>query len=151
METIILPPAILTDLSYESLWNNSITPNHRVGLITLTEKPNWSQMTLKTRVQHPQLLWRVILTLGRVLSKRKWVNFHSFKELNEGQYVFEWKTTLKGVKVVILITIFHFIGSEKFTSTLVLEWNFTTQKRAVLRFTPFTLFSILSTRFTFRE
>ena len=40
-----------------------------------------------------------------ILSKCKRVNFHSFKELNAGQHVFEWKTTLKGVKVAILIKI----------------------------------------------
>ena len=38
----------------------------------------------------------------------------------------------------------------QFTSTLILEWNFT-QKCVVLCFTPFTPFSTLSTRFTFRE
>ena len=52
-----------------------------------------------------------------VLSKCKRMNFHSFKELNEGQHVFEGKTTLKGVKVVILITIFHSFWNEKFTLT----------------------------------
>ena len=36
-------------------------------------------------------------------------------------HVFEGKTTLKGVKVVILITIFHSFWNEKFTSTLILE------------------------------
>ena len=42
------------------------------------------------------------------LSKCKRVNFHSFKELNSEQHVFEWKTTLKrekSVKVANLIKI----------------------------------------------
>ena len=60
------------------------------------------------------------LPVVMLLSICKRVNFHSFKELNEGQHVFEWKTTLKGVKVVILITLFH-SWNEIFTSTLILE------------------------------
>ena len=43
------------------------------------------------------------------LSKCKRVNFHSFKELNEG-HVFERETTLNGVKVVILIIICTLFG-----------------------------------------
>lgn len=39
--------------------------------------------------------------------------------------------------------------SEKFISTLIFEWNFTTQNCVVLRFTPF--IHPLSTRFIFRE
>ena len=52
----------------------------------------------------------------------------SFKELSTGQHVFEWKTSLKGVKVAILIKKNQSLWSEKFKSTLILEQNFTSQK-----------------------
>ena len=52
-----------------------------------------------------EVLPRVEASLLLLLSKCKRVNFHSFKELNAGQHVFEWKITLKGVKVANLIKI----------------------------------------------
>ena len=71
-----------------------------------------------------------------------WVPLLQAKTLKWRTTCFQVENTLKGVKVVILITIFHSFRGKKFTSTLILEWNFTTQKCVVLRFTPFTRFSI---------
>ena len=60
---------------------------------------------------------------------------------------FERKTTLKGVKVEIVIKICTLYGVKSTSSTLILEWNFPTQKCVVLRL-PLSL--AFSTRFTFR-
>ena len=89
-----------------------------------------------------------------LLSKCKRVNFHSFTELNEG-HVFEWKTTLKGRSEscnfdnnIPLFLEWKFYLS----STLILEWNFTTQKLVLSSVPLLSLFiSTLSTRFSFRE
>ena len=85
-----------------------------------------------------------------VLSKCKRVNFRSFKELNEGQLVFEWKTTGHSERSESC----YFDKNIPF----FLEWTIHFHTHFRLKFynskmcclIRFTLFHI-STRFTFRE
>ena len=72
----------------------------------------------------------------------EWISMSSFKELNAG-HVFEWKTTLKGVKVANLIKKNSTLYMEwKIQFHIHLEWNFTNQKCIVLRLTLSLTFSL---------